>query len=76
MLIHKELKQGDTSTFTNNDLTLIQQNIHQVCAAVHHPLSQSATKTYTTLELMSYKTNNNEQFIFVNNSQLYYRFLY
>ncbi|KAL4112342.1 hypothetical protein QTP88_016151 [Uroleucon formosanum] len=69
-LIRRELKHGDISTLTNNDLSLIRHNIHRARSTIHPSLPKSAMETHAILESMNYRytTNDNEQFIFVNNS--------
>jgi hypothetical protein len=69
ILIRRELKHGDISTLTNNDLSLIRHNIHRARSTIHPSLPKSAMETHAILEFMNYTTNDNEQFIlFANNS--------
>jgi len=43
-LIRRELKHGDISTLTNNDLSLIRHNIHRTRSTIHPSLPKSAVE--------------------------------
>ncbi|KAF0754304.1 MULE domain-containing protein [Aphis craccivora] len=56
-LIRSELKKGDVSTLTTNDLSLIRHNVHCVRLSVHPPLPKCIKKLHAALESMNIKTN-------------------
>jgi len=65
-LIRSELKKGDVSTLTTNDLSLIRHNVHRARSFVHPPLPKCIKKLHAAFESMNIKTNIGEPFLFNN----------
>jgi len=49
-LIRSELKKGDVSALTTNDLSLIRHNVHRVRLFVHPPLPKCFKELHAALE--------------------------
>ncbi|XP_060846366.1 zinc finger MYM-type protein 1-like [Rhopalosiphum padi] len=56
-LIRSELKKGDISILTTNDLSLIRHNVHPARSFVHPPLPKCIKELHAALESMNIKTN-------------------
>lgn len=69
ILIRKKLKQVNINTLTSIDLNLIRHNIFRTRSLVRLLLLQSTTKTHTTFKSIHYRTNGNDTFVLVNNSE-------
>ena len=65
-ILHNEFKNGDISTLTTNDVTLIKQNIHYARSLLHPKLPKSIHETQNALKSMNIMTNKDENFIFLN----------
>jgi len=65
-ILHNEFKNGDISTLTTNDVILIKQNIHHARSLLHPKLPKSTHETQNALKSMNIITNNDENFMFLN----------
>ncbi|KAL4130748.1 hypothetical protein QTP88_008140 [Uroleucon formosanum] len=68
-LIRSELKKGDISTLTTNDLSLIRHDVHRARSFVHPPLPKCIKELHAALESMNIKTNIGEPFLFINDKE-------
>jgi hypothetical protein len=68
-LFRSELKKGDISNLTTNDLSLIRHNVHRARSFVHPPLPKCIKELHAALESMNIKTNIDEPFLFINNKE-------
>lgn len=68
-ILHKELRQGDISSLTTADTTLIRKNIHYARSSIIPKLPTNLEELHLALtNLGEIKTNRGEIFLFINNS--------
>lgn len=68
-ILHKKLRQGDISSFTTADTTLIRKNIHYAWSSIIPKLPTNLEELHLALtNLGEIKTNRDEIFLFINNS--------
>ncbi|XP_060845246.1 uncharacterized protein LOC132924821, partial [Rhopalosiphum padi] len=68
-ILHKELRQGDISSLTTADTTLIRKNIHYARSSIIPKLPTNLEELHLALtNLGEIKTNRDEIFLFINNS--------
>jgi len=65
-ILYNEFKNVDISTLPPNDVILIKQNIHHTRTSLHPKWPKSTYETQNALKSMNIITNNDENFMFLN----------